>query len=217
MADETLRGFLARRRRELENQLVATRGRIAEIEAQIAEVDQAEKALPAPRNVTLEAETGHYRITGVDAELTRTPPAGRTKFRDAMPNDLVDRFAHMTIKQLVMQALRDKHPAGLATGAIGEFIRDAYNRAIAPDSLRPQILRLKTDGWIIAVSDAWHLTKAAVLHKHTLEEADLAGPPEVSDEAVAHEMKRLNKLGIRLQGKITTEKMRDVIRKTPAD
>jgi hypothetical protein len=136
------------------------RRHVVEIEAEIAEVEQAEKALPplAGAEVHVSVATVHgsaphpsYFLKGSDVDLVHSRH---------------QQFAQMTIKQLVMQALHAKHPDGFDTTQLREFIRDAYNRAIAPDSLRPQLLRLKSDNWIEARENVWYLTKWALVHDH---------------------------------------------------
>ncbi|HXW24759.1 MAG TPA: hypothetical protein VEK73_08445 [Xanthobacteraceae bacterium] len=120
--------------------LVAARGHVAQIEAEIAEVEQAEKALPPLRGAEVHVPTAIVR---------GSPPA---------PS-----HTQLTIKQLVMQALRAKHPGGFDTAQLREFIRDAYGRTIEPDSLRPQLVRLKSDDWIVARENIWYLTKRALV------------------------------------------------------
>jgi hypothetical protein len=126
------------------------------MEAELAEVEQAEKALPPV--------THHFTASdlNVGAQL-----GGEGKATiSAQIETRAERFAQMTIKQLVMAALRAKHPEGLDATQMREFIRDAYNRAIVPDSLRPQLVRLKSDGWIVARANIWHLTDWALVHDH---------------------------------------------------
>jgi hypothetical protein len=56
------------------------------------------------------------------------------------------KFAHMTIKELVIQAILDHFPEGGRTANIREFIREGYGRDIEAASLRPQMHRLKAEG-----------------------------------------------------------------------
>src|SRR5260370_11413708 len=88
---------------------------------------------------------------------------GRAFTRDAMPADLAQRFAEMTIKELVVQSLLDHFRTGGTATQIRDFIRDAYGRPIPPSSLRPQMQRLKADNKLEhdPSTDTWNLTKAA--------------------------------------------------------
>ena len=72
------------------------------------------------------------------------------------------RYAHMTIKQMVVQALFDHFPVGATAAQIREYIKDGYGRAVEPASLRPQMHRLKADRVLIhnPEGDLWDLPPA---------------------------------------------------------
>ncbi len=74
--------------------------------------------------------------------------------------------ADLTIKQLVLRAFRDKF---LTTGAtateIRQFIQDAYARDINPQSLSPQLSRLKAEGFLTQDTDSevWRPTRRTTM------------------------------------------------------
>lgn len=91
------------------------------------------------------------------------------------------RYAHMTIKQMVVQALLDHFPKGASAAEIREYIRDGYGREVDPSSLRPQMHRLKAAGVLLhyAADDVWNLPKK-VRENPILQTAGL--PPGEPDE-----------------------------------
>lgn len=68
------------------------------------------------------------------------------------------KFANMTIKELIIQALIDHFPNGGTLAQIRDFIRDGYGRQIEAASLRPQAHRLKADGVLgqDPTTDTWN-------------------------------------------------------------
>jgi hypothetical protein len=160
MANETVREFLDRRERELTHQLAAARGHVTTIEAEIQEVQRAKEAL-GPHQMALEARLEARSLMTGTAEIGKPELKGNEPqfTTDAMPK-AIQRFAEMTIKELVILALLDHFPQGGTATAIRDFIRDAYGRIIEPSSLRPQLKRMKEEGSIQQdpATDAWRLT-----------------------------------------------------------
>jgi hypothetical protein len=155
MTDETLYAFLARRDRELTHQIAALKGQIAQLTGQLA---QRERELDKVRKTSsdfveiesadpVERHRGYVRL-GELGGSAGTPA-------------LSERYAEMTIKELVIQALLDHYTNGATTIEIRDFIQDAYGRDIMPSSLRPQMHRLKADGILSQdpTADKWNFTK----------------------------------------------------------
>jgi hypothetical protein len=138
MIDENLYAFVARRDRELTHQIAALKGQITQLTGELA---QRERELLKVREISsdLASDVGIMK-----ARLLGLSGAGKASFVAAQP--LGQRYAEMTIKELVIQALLDHFPNGGSAIEIRDFIQDAYGRDIMPSSLRPQMHRLKTDG-----------------------------------------------------------------------
>lgn len=158
MTNETLRDFVVRREGELRDLLTAARGTVASLEQELAQVEQTKRTLVADPANALDA------IPRANSNATvwfeSVPAIGQLLTNAAAEN--------MTIKQLVVKALRDRYPAGTTAMDLRDFMRNAYRRTVEPSSLRPQLSRLKADGWIEQnpSNDEWKLTKAALIYTH---------------------------------------------------
>ena len=160
MSDESLHVFLHRRERELVHQIAALRGQLAPKEAELAEIRRVRASLTLAGGNFLNDLHSVNDLAGLTAAGGDSParpdqpvPAskssdvvGRSPMTSAMSQELTQRFAKMTIKELVAQALLDHFPSGGTATQIRDFIRDAYGRTIEASSLRPQLSRLKADG-----------------------------------------------------------------------
>jgi hypothetical protein len=157
--EETLFQFLDRRRGELENQLVALIGQANRIEQ---EIENRKKELAQIQKIS--ESTQRPRLPkNISARIVSAPRSlGRMRTTDAMPPEVAQQYAQMTIKACAVQALCDKFPEGGTAAQIRDFIRDAYGRTIAPSSLRPQMSRLKADGVLThePAKDIWNLVPA---------------------------------------------------------
>src|SRR5262249_23606710 len=146
----TFRELIVLRKRELEAQRTALHGQIARIQAELAEIEQAEQALPpappAPSLFSPDALLSNNaplpntveNISSVNTNALLETPFSTVPFPGAvrLGNALMGPYGNMTIKQLVMRALRDHHPKRLNTTPLRLFILDAYSRSIEPNSLR---------------------------------------------------------------------------------
>jgi hypothetical protein len=150
MADENIYAFLARRERELTHQIAALKGQLAQTRGQLAQREhelvevmrmRAASALAGDASIPNLLQQSNHLGTLLHERFVGSEPAG-----DAMLPDMGKRYAEMTIKELVIQALLDHFPKGGTTIEIRDFIQDAYTRDIMPASLRPQMHRLKADG-----------------------------------------------------------------------
>jgi hypothetical protein len=151
MPGESTREFLDRRERELTNQLAAARADVSRIEMELVEVQRAKAAIQsAPLHEAFKAVTATESVGSALAVISKQ------RARD-------ERYAHMTIKELVVQALLDKFRDGASAVKIRDFIQDAYGRDIMPASLRPQMHRLKAAGQLLHYpdSDQWKLSLSA--------------------------------------------------------
>jgi hypothetical protein len=135
MADEeNLFQLINRREQELLNQISALRGQIEVKENELSYVQKAKAATAI--SVSINHTIAPFTPT---TETTVAP----------LPPEVVERFAGMTIKKLIVQAMLDNFPHGATAARLRDFIRNAYGRPIEPSSLRPQLHRLKADGVIV--------------------------------------------------------------------
>lgn len=165
MTEETTAQFLHRRRNSLVAQIAALKGQIGPKEAELAQIDQMLGLLPEPATTQLAAylETVYPSQENADlaASVDRAKAAmveyitpigqaaevARVAILNALhpPDNPIDRYSRMTIKELVIQALIDHFPEGARTQQIRTFIKEGYGREIEQSSLRPQLHRLKAD------------------------------------------------------------------------
>ena len=182
MIEETTAQFLYRRRRELAAQISALRGQLAPKEAELAQIDQM-LALADPRGAVaakfdvppqsssvpyatqLEQFLEPLDLGGSQLEaLSELTKSGTPLALAAAAQRYDPKFARMTIKELVVQAIVDHFPNGGKSADIREFIRNGYGREIDQASLRPQMHRLKADTILTQDGEIWNLD----LHKRTL-------------------------------------------------
>jgi hypothetical protein len=204
----TFRELIALRKRELDSQRTALRAQLARIDAEIAEIERAEQSLlaaedqSAPLNLGVTFPAGSVpNIPQANSAASVLGSFGRLA---EIGRSTLSAYENMTIKQLVMQALRDKHPKALDTSDLRTFIHEAYGRSIEPNSLRPQLSRLKAEYWIEqSPLGSWRLTKMATrLREASMNVADepaepsaLADPSAPSDEELAREIEAAGLLG----------------------
>jgi len=191
MSEESLRGFIPRRKRELTNQIAGLEGQVRQLHAvvahlktELAELDRIEKTLP-PLPPLSAAFTGSVTYTA--APSTNEPePSGIVTETTRRALAMAERFRTSTIKELVVQALLDHYPDGASMTSILHFIRDAYGREIPSSSLRPQMHRMKTDYVLVQGPDGhWNLTsekrKQYALYDHPTSRAAMK---ELQDDVV---------------------------------
>jgi hypothetical protein len=133
MTEETLRAFINRREKELVSQIAALRGQLEPREKELAEL-RSFRALQTIAGGALVTRSDLGAL-GRDYGLTHLLPPPKP-------------YEEMTIGELAIQALSDGFPGGAATTRIREFIKDAYGREIAADSLRTQLHRMMSEGTV---------------------------------------------------------------------
>jgi hypothetical protein len=188
MTDETLYSFLLRRERELTHRIAALQGQLTPLERELAEIKRTSGAVQAsihgqPAAVSLEMSVGLALGNKSNVAI------------GVMPADIVERFAAMTIKELVIQALLDAFPNGGTPVQIREFISNAYAREIEPSSLRPQMHRLKADGVLgqDPTGDIWNFRDGKRLQYAMFDHpTSRAGMKELQDDAIANSDQQTN-------------------------
>lgn len=68
-------------------------------------------------------------------------------------------YQHLTMKQLVIKALKEHFNEGATTKQLLEFFRDAWGRNIERTNLSPQVTRLRIAGLIEHHDGKWRLTR----------------------------------------------------------
>jgi hypothetical protein len=188
MTDETIHSLIQRRRRELTNRIAALRSQLKPLEQELAEVDRIAALANIATNAFAEGLAdleGNSRPAGLTNRLTggggladlegNSRPAGLTLGGGLADLEGNSRPAGLTlggglatnllagviptIKTLVIETLRVKGDA--TTEEIREFIREGFGQNVAPDSLRPQLSRLKADGVIRSAYNRWSLVQSA--------------------------------------------------------
>jgi hypothetical protein len=178
MTDETIHAFIHRRRRELTHRIAALKGELAPLEQELAQINRmgvantiAGSALApdAPAESALENLLGDGTPPG---SLYREPVNGM---------GAMSRFSDMTIKELIIEALRIKQL--LTTTELVEFIEEGFGRRVDPNSIRPQLSRLKSDEIIHARFNQWLLTDSAK-RKYSMydHQSSRQAMPELKDE-----------------------------------
>jgi hypothetical protein len=165
------------RKAELESQRTAMRAHLARIEAELAEIQQAEKALPPVVGTFADAPNALDNIRpAISNAIVDVPIPGSVRL--SFPALVSGDFSNMTIKQLVRRALRDNHPKGMVATALRRYIRDNYGRDVEQNSLRPQLARLKAAGWILQSGEVWFLSPAGLMYDHPTSMNEKDEPPE---------------------------------------
>ena len=138
---EALREFLVRRGRELSQQISALRGQITPKEQELAEIQKAMEALGLyAQSLGLSTDVG--ALTAL--------PADKVPAHDFVLAQIGSQaaLAPMTIKQMILNALRDHFRAGAAPAELREYIRTAYGREVDRNSISPQLARLRDEGLV---------------------------------------------------------------------
>ncbi len=155
MTDENLYAFISRRERELRHQIAGLKGQLALIQGQLAQREyELVRITHIKATDIIEDALGVANLPQADSNATTQGGVANRP----LPPEVAQRFAQMTIKECVIQALLDAFPDGGTAAQICDFMRDAYGRPIQPSSLRPQMHRLKDAGVLgqDPSSDTWN-------------------------------------------------------------
>ena len=186
---EPLREYLDRREGELLRSINALHSQLRPQESELAEIRSAKGALGIPITHLVVSDSGcGFEIASaadkppplqVDATITVPPfslnasavTAGSPQISSPelttdmmMSSDTpltlrMSAYQHLTMKQLVVKALKEHFPDGATAKQLREFIRDAWNRDIERANLSPQLSRLHGEGVIEWCDGIWSLKK----------------------------------------------------------
>ena len=144
IAHESLRDFLDRRERELEREIAALHSQLVPKEAELAEVRRAKVSLGIAT-----ATQHHLAADGLSGDGPSL----------ASPKLTVSAYQALTMKELVVKALREHFHNGATTRQLREFFRDGWGREIGRANLSPQLSRLRRDGLINWQHGVWSLVE----------------------------------------------------------
>jgi hypothetical protein len=199
--NEPISEFLIRRERELTQQIDALRGQITPKEHEREQVRTAMRALGLSNELTgtMLDTAWRDRIIGNSANL----------------GDLVGLAnSTRTIKQMVLDALKDHFHEGATPSELRDYIRVAYRREVDRNSISPQLSRLREEGLVLQLDGPAVLPGRWILTPPGVSAADLIAighwppgaehqPREPSDEELAREIEAEG-----LLGKVSVEQWR---------
>ena len=179
-----LRDFLERREKELTERHAQQRRQVIPIDAELAEVERALKAI-IPENepiLTGRSPTGlrlylqkrevelremlatiYQSQEDIEYELDEIrsvkTAVGSKDSAIVWPNAVEVPYGSMTLRELIIKALKEHFPTGATIGQLLEFFRDKWGREIDRQSLSPQLSRLFSASQITQFGDGreWHL------------------------------------------------------------
>jgi hypothetical protein len=170
LQSETLTQFLDRRERELTARASALRGQLDPVEAELVQVRKMRELIGVSSTISASVGVAAGAAEASGEGVANRPWGGsgvayprqglQGAFLTSATAEEMAFYLNKTIKELIVQALLDHFPDGGTATQIRDFIRDAYARAIAPSSLRPQMHRLRTDRVLThdPSTDLWNLT-----------------------------------------------------------
>jgi hypothetical protein len=136
---ETVRDTLDRLKTELESRVTELRKELAPLERELAEVQRA-------RNAIAQA-AGEAPLLDFSATV------------EAIKWSAL--YSNLTMKELVLMALREQFPRGATASKLLQFFHDAWHREdIKRESLSPQLSRLKDEKRIYRIGNVWHLSNS---------------------------------------------------------
>jgi phage-related tail protein len=178
--NETLALYLKRKERELKDQIAALHSALAPKERELKEVHKAMQALglyagPLQAFVDVaQSQLGSQQSSLEDlanevAALART---NSTHDEIVSPLSLVTTVAaqalqNLTIKQMILNALRDHFHDGASPTELRDYMRTVYSREVNRDSISPQLARLREQGAVDMLNDGkWKISKLGMLYNH---------------------------------------------------
>jgi DNA-binding transcriptional ArsR family regulator len=154
MAGPKLADYLEIRERELESQISNVRGHLAPLEAELAQVRKI-------RSLIADARAAGLTDLASDAVLP-DPPAGNFSKVDVVaesalralqsinePRSQLEVAAEqLTIKQMILRALRDHFDGGATPTELRDYMWSAFNKNVDRNSISPQLARLRDEGLV---------------------------------------------------------------------
>jgi hypothetical protein len=165
--DETVADMLKRRERELVQQTAALRGLLVPKERELEDVRRAMQALGISPDYVGALQDF------LAAEPATTSPSNDSPSTHQVPDTLLinGKIHSGSIKDLILQALRDFFRDGATPSELSQFFKTAYNRTVDRGSISPQLARLRGQGAVeqrtgAGIESKWFLTRAGKLYDH---------------------------------------------------
>ena len=137
MNDEDFSSYLKRRERELIQQTAAIRGMLIPKEKQLEQIRQAMQAIGIQPSYTEQLKP-FMDQTQVDLDQVVASALGNT------PLPLLAEA--LTIKEMILRALKDHFHGGATPSELRDYMRTAYGRDVDRNSISPQLARLRDEG-----------------------------------------------------------------------
>jgi hypothetical protein len=164
MLEETFRAFLERRKRELTNKRAAAAAAVDEIDKEMHEVEVAlnRYIANAPTDNMFMVRTPDTFDEGIGRSVVIF---ANDAFGPRKPVDSGGKGP--TIRQMIQHALTVRFREGATAAQLTDFCRDVFGRDIAPDSMRAQLARSKSQGMVEQrAGEGWFLTTAGKMFDH---------------------------------------------------
>ena len=148
--EEDLATFALRRKKELEAQISALRGLLVPKEAELDQINQVIATLG--HNKKQEPSESDF----TDGQQV-DPPHAATLPKSVTINGYA---VHLTIKEMILSALRDHFHEGATPSELSEYFRMVYSKDVDRNSISPQLARLREEGLvenINALSGKWQI------------------------------------------------------------
>lgn len=142
---ETLTSFLSSREAKLLRQIKDLRNTLAPLERELDDVRKA-KSLIFERGDAFRGVQVIYKFPDDTVHVIPRVKVSKT----SSPSD-------MTLKQMVVLALREQFPNGATAKELLQFFKNAWGRDVQRPSLSPQLSRLKEDRIIDRKGKVWSL------------------------------------------------------------
>ena len=157
MAGPKLADYLEIRERELESQISNVRGHLASLETELAQVRKI-------RSLIADARAAGFIDLASDAVLPDPPAQSSLEqvaqaFQPAVSQLLAAQqlaFAEsepLTIKEMILRALRDHFEKGASPSELRDYMRAAFGKEVDRNSISPQLARLREDGMVDMLND----------------------------------------------------------------
>ncbi len=148
-----IRNYMAKREAHLKAELARLREQIGPLERELFEIGVARKALgrenEEPFQAPLFQSEPNQHIDEDAAKLWK-------QYQQVLAERAANPHAKLTIKELVMKALREQFTSGASAKELLEFFESAWGRFdIARTSLSPQLSRLKAENRIGRDGSNW--------------------------------------------------------------
>jgi hypothetical protein len=181
--DEPIVDLLKRRERELIQQTAAIRGMLVPKEDELAKVRQALQALGIQPNYVEQLRP----FLDQDQANPYVPPGilNQNPYQPQADTPLALFAGNLTIKEMILAALKDHFRHGATPSELRDYMRTAYGREIDRNSISPQLARLREEGLVQnanALTGTWELALRGTIENAIIEAANKVAKPNSANE-----------------------------------